>query len=106
MITCVLAVDKLRDLCLEGTMTDPLLWYEAVSTELCTTVPTEITSDRWILSGTELGTVWSSTPTPPCAFMSCTDNFTLPYRNWNNIFESWFEFLETCSGAVEYKEAT
>lgn len=45
MITCVLAVDKLRDLCLEGTMADTLLWYKAVSTELFTTVPTEITAD-------------------------------------------------------------
>jgi len=105
MITCVLAVDKLRDLCLEGTMTDPLLWYEAVSSDLFTTVRTEITADRWPLPGTEFGTVYSSTPTPPCAFVSCTDNFTLPYRYWNNILESWFEFLETCSGVVEYKVA-
>lgn len=103
MITCVLTVDKLRGLCLEGTMADPLLWYKEVSTELFTTVPTEITADRWPLPDTEFGTVWSSTSTPPCPFMSCADNFTLSYRNWNNILESWFEFLETCSGVVEYK---
>jgi hypothetical protein len=89
MFTCVLAADKSRDLlCLEETMTDPLLCYGSVSAELFTAVPTEINADRSPLPGTEFGTVWSSTPTPTYAFMSCTESFTLPYINLNNILES------------------